>query len=182
MEQQSTNSTPLVRLLTDAGYGSRRESAALVKSGVVEVNGSLASSFTQKVDPESDSIVVMGVKIACPYARRMYIIMNKPADCLSTTSDDRGRPTVFDLLPESYKSAGLHPAGRLDEDSTGLLLLTNDGKLTYELTHPRFEHDKEYYVATTGRLTANDIESLEKGVDIEEQRTWPARVEKARCW
>jgi 23S rRNA pseudouridine2605 synthase len=177
MEQGSMNSTPLVRVLTDAGYGSRRETAALVKSGLVEVNGSIASSFTQKVDPENDSILVAGVKVPGPPTRRIYIMMNKPADCLSTTSDDRGRPTVFDLLPEELNSAGLHPAGRLDEDSTGLLILTNDGQFTYQLTHPKFEHDREYYVATTGRLTASDIESLEKGVEIEGQRTWPARVE-----
>ncbi|MBN1856153.1 MAG: pseudouridine synthase, partial [Dehalococcoidia bacterium] len=171
------NELPLVRVLTDSGYGSRRETAALVKSGVVEVNGTVATSFTQKIDPETDSITVMGIAIANQQTQRVYLMMNKPADYLCTTSDDRGRPTVFDLLPEEHKSAGLHPAGRLDEDSTGLLILTNDGKLTFELTHPRFEHDKEYYVATTGSLPDEDIKRLEDGVEIEEQRTWPAKVE-----
>ncbi|MCK5213227.1 MAG: rRNA pseudouridine synthase, partial [Dehalococcoidia bacterium] len=104
---------PLVRVLTDSGYGSRRETSALVKSGVVEVNGIVAESFTQKVDPETDSIVIMGVKIANQNTERIYLMMNKPTDYLCTTSDDRGRPTVFDLLPETFKSAGLHPAGRL---------------------------------------------------------------------
>ena len=169
-------SIPLVRMLTDAGYGSRREVSKLVNAGLVEVNGRIASSYTEKVDPEVDAIVVTGNKVAQVTARRVYLIMNKPEGYLSTTEDDRDRPTVLELLPESVRAAGLHPAGRLDEDSTGLLVLTNDGQLTYELTHPRFEHEKEYWVATTGRLTDSDVEQLEQGVEVEEQMTWPARV------
>ena len=167
---------PLVRLLTDAGYGSRREVSKLVKEGLVEVNGVIASSYTEKVDPEVDSIAVTGSKLAGVSTRRVYLVLNKPEGYLSTTEDDRDRPTVLELLPERLRLAGLHPAGRLDEDSTGLLILTNDGQLTYELTHPRFEHEKEYFVATTGRLTDADVERLEKGVEVEEQMTWPARV------
>jgi len=169
-------SIPLVRVLTDAGYGSRREASKLIDAGMVEVNGRIASSFTEKVNPETDSVVVVGKKVASGAARRVYIVMNKPAGYLSTTDDDRGRATVLDLLPEELRCEGLHPAGRLDEDSTGLLILTNDGQFTYELTHPRYEHDKEYYVATTGRLTEADMRELEKGVEVEEQMTWPARI------
>ncbi|MCK9358011.1 MAG: pseudouridine synthase [Dehalococcoidia bacterium] len=169
-------SIPLVRVLTDAGYGSRREASKLIDAGMVEVNGRIASSFTEKVNPETDSVVVVGKKVASVAARRVYIVMNKPAGYLSTTDDDRGRATVLDLLPEDLRCEGLHPAGRLDEDSTGLLILTNDGQFTYELTHPRYEHDKEYYVATTGRLTEADMRELEKGVEVEEQMTWPARI------
>jgi len=167
---------PLVRLLTDAGYGSRRESSKLVKAGLVQVNGNIASSYTEKVDAEVDSIVVTGIQVPSGTTHRVYIVLNKPEGYLSTTEDDRDRPTVLDLLPQHLRLAGLHPAGRLDEDSTGLLVLTNDGQLTYELTHPRFEHEKEYWVATTGRLTDADVERLEKGVEIEEQMTWPARL------
>jgi len=169
-------SIPLVRMLTDAGYGARREVSKLVNAGLVEVNGRIATSYTEKVDPEVDAIVVTGNKVAQVAAHRVYLIMNKPEGYLSTTEDDRDRPTVLDLLPESVRAAGLHPAGRLDEDSTGLLVLTNDGQLTYELTHPRFEHEKEYWVATTGRLTDADVAQLEQGVEVEEQMTWPARV------
>ncbi len=169
-------SIPLVRMLTDAGYGSRRESSQLVRKGLVEINGRIASSYTEPVDPAVDSIVVTGKKVAARPARRVYIVMNKPGGYLCTTEDDRGRPTVMDLLPEHVRRAGLHPAGRLDEDSTGLLILTNDGQLTYELTHPRYEHEKEYYVATTGRLTDADLDKLEQGVEIEGQKTWPARM------
>ncbi len=168
---------PLVRVLTDAGYGSRREASKLIDAGMVEVNGRIASSFTEKVDPETDSVVVVGRKVANEVTRRVYIVMHKPAGYLCTTEDERGRPTVIDLLPAELRCEGLHPAGRLDEDSTGLLILTNDGQFTYELTHPRYEHDKEYYVATTGRLTEDDMRQLEQGVEVEEQMTWPARVE-----
>ncbi len=170
------SSIPLVRLLTDSGYGSRREVSDLVKKGMVEVNGRPASSFTEKVDPDVDSVVVTGKKVTPGAVRRVYLMMNKPEGYLSTTEDDRGRSTVMDLLPERWRTAGLHPAGRLDEDSTGLLILTNDGQLTHELTHPRYEHEKEYYVATTGRLTDADLEKLEQGVEIEEQMTWPAKI------
>lgn len=169
-------SIPLVRLLTDAGYGSRREASQLVKKGLVQINGRIASSYTETVDPAVDGITVTGKSVASRPARRVYFVMNKPEGYLCTTEDDRGRPTVMDLLPQHMRSAGLHPAGRLDEDTTGLLILTNDGQLTYELTHPRYEHEKEYYVATTGRLTDAEVEKLEQGVEIEGQKTWPARM------
>ncbi len=177
-QERTTTMTaiPLVRMLTDAGYGSRRDASQLVKKGLVEINGRIASSYTELVDPGVDRIVVTGREVAAQQARRIYVVMNKPEGFLCTTEDDRGRPTVMDLLPAHVRSAGLHPAGRLDEDSTGLLVLTNDGQLTYELTHPRFEHEKEYYVATTGRLTDADVEKLEQGVEIEGQKTWPARM------
>ncbi len=169
-------SIPLVRILTDAGYGSRREVSKLINAGLVEINGRIASSYTEPVDPQVDSVVVTGNTVAQGSPQRIYIMMNKPEGYLSATEDDRDRPTVLDILPANIRTAGLHPAGRLDEDSTGLLILTNDGQLTYQLTHPRFEHEKEYWVATTGRLTDADIARLEQGVEIEGQMTWPARV------
>ncbi len=167
---------PLVRILTDSGYGSRRAVVRLIDEGRVEVNGRPATAYTEKVDPAVDAINVNGVHVTRASSRRVYLMLNKPEGYLSTTEDDRDRPTVLDLLPEHVRTAGLHPAGRLDEDSTGLLVLTNDGQLTYQLTHPRFEHEKEYWVATTGRLTDADVERLEQGVEVDGQVTWPARV------
>ena len=158
---------PLARALTDAGYGARRRVVVLIKTGLVQVNGEVAESYTQPIDPTTDKIVVAGKRTGEERPRRVYIAMNKPEGYLCTTEDDRGRPTVMDLLPDNLRKAGLHPAGRLDEDSTGLLVLTNDGQLTYELTHPRFEHQKEYYVALTGSLPEDDQHRLEEGVDIE---------------
>ncbi|MFW6102994.1 MAG: pseudouridine synthase, partial [Chloroflexota bacterium] len=167
---------PLVRLLTDAGYGSRRKVANLVKAGAVQVNNRLASSFTEPVDIERDSVSVSGQEVGPFKPQRIYLMMHKPAGVLSTTEDDRGRRTVIDLLPEKYREAGLYPAGRLDEDSTGLLILTNDGDLTHELTHPRFEHEKEYHVTVEKPLKDEAFHKLETGVEIEGQMTWPARV------
>ena len=167
---------PLVRLLTDAGYGSRRKVANLVKAGAVQVNNRLASSFTEPVDIERDSVSVSGQHVGPFKPQRFYLMMHKPPGVLSTTEDDRGRQTVMDLLPEKYRQAGLYPAGRLDEDSTGLLILTNDGDLTHELTHPRFEHEKEYNVTVGKPLADEAFRALEAGVEIEGQVTWPARV------
>ncbi len=167
---------PLVRLLTDAGYGSRRKVANLVKAGAVQVNNRLASSFMEPIDIERDSVSVSGQQIGAFKPQRIYLMMHKPAGVLSTTEDERGRQTVIDLLPEKYRQAGLYPAGRLDEDSTGLIILTNDGDLTHELTHPRFEHEKEYHVTVEKPLTDEAFSKLETGVEIEGQMTWPARV------
>jgi len=167
---------PLVRALTDAGYGSRRRVAGLVKQGVVQVNGRIASSFMEPVDIERDTVSVSGRDAGLLRPRRIYIMMHKPMDVLSTTEDDRGRKTIMDLLPDKFRQAGLYPAGRLDQDSTGLLILTNDGDMAHELTHPRYEHEKEYEVATSRPLTPVDIRHLEDGVDLDGQPTWPARV------
>jgi 23S rRNA pseudouridine2605 synthase len=105
-------------------------------------------------------------------------MINKPLNVLSTTRDDRGRKTVIDMLPERYRSQGLYPAGRLDYDSTGLLILTNDGNLTYRLTHPRFEHEKEYLVTIKGKLTPAQREQFEKGMMLEDGMTYPAAVKE----
>ncbi|HHE41352.1 MAG TPA: rRNA pseudouridine synthase, partial [Dehalococcoidia bacterium] len=170
------NTQSLVRVLTDAGYGSRRKVANLVKSGAVKINGRLASSFMEPVDIDHDTITVSGQQVGLFRPQRIYLMMNKPGGVISTTEDDRGRPTVIDLLPEKYRNARLYPVGRLDEDSTGLLILTNDGDLTHELTHPRYEHEKEYEVTTTKPLTTQDMRQLQEGIEIEDQLTWPARV------
>jgi 23S rRNA pseudouridine2605 synthase len=107
-------------------------------------------------------------------------MLNKPAGILSTTSDERGRKTVIDILPAVYRDKGLYPAGRLDLDSTGLLILTNDGDLAYKLTHPRFEHEKEYYVYINGELTAAEKERLGKGIMLDDGMTYPAKVTRIK--
>ncbi|MCX5992687.1 MAG: pseudouridine synthase, partial [Chloroflexi bacterium] len=107
---------------------------------------------------------------------KIVIMLNKPLDLLTTTSDDRGRQTVLDILPAEYRGLGLYPVGRLDHDTTGLLLLTNDGNLTYRLTHPRFELGKEYLVYIEGKLGQQERELLEKGVLLDDGITAPAKV------
>ena len=145
-------SMPLIRALAEAGVGARRQLADEIKRCRVRVNGRVVEDFRYPVDVESDRVTVGGRDVDLARARRVYLMMNKPAGVLSAVRDERGRRTVIDLLPEKYRSVRLHPVGRLDMDSTGLLLLTNDGELTNRLTHPRFEHEKEYLVSIRSKL------------------------------
>jgi len=167
---------PLVRALTEAGAGPRRRMAEAIQQGKVKVNGRTAESFTQPVDTETDLVTLNGKDVDLKPGEIVCLALNKPAGVVSTVSDEKGRHTVLDLLPARYKKLRLYPVGRLDIDTTGLLLLTNDGDLTYRLTHPRFEHEKEYLVRIKGKLTAPDRQHLERGVRLEEGLTHPARV------
>jgi len=106
----------------------------------------------------------------------VYLLLNKPKGIISTTSDERGRKGVVDILPQKYRHLRLYPVGRLDGSSTGLLLLTNDGRLTYELTHPSFEHEKEYLVQVSTRLRTSEKQRLERGVKLEDGMTHPAVI------
>jgi 23S rRNA pseudouridine2605 synthase len=112
--------------------------------------------------------------------RTVYLMVNKPAGIITTTSDERGRRTVLDILPDKYRHLRLNPVGRLDKDSTGLLLLTNDGGLTYRLTHPRFEHEKEYLIRIDGMLNPDDKKKLEKGVELEDGMTYPIIIKEIK--
>jgi 23S rRNA pseudouridine2605 synthase len=103
-------------------------------------------------------------------------MLNKPAGIITTTSDEIGRRTVLDILPDKYSCLRLYPVGRLDKDSTGLLVLTNDGDLTYRLTHPRFEHEKEYLIQINGRLKPDEKRKLQVGFELEDGRIYPVLV------
>ena len=166
----------LVKALTEAGAGSRRRMAEAIKQGKVKVNDRTAESFTQPVDTENDLITFNGKVVDIKPDATICLVLNKPAGVVSTVSDEKGRRTVLDVLPAPYKKLRLYPVGRLDIDTTGLLLLTNDGDLTYRLTHPRFEHEKEYLVRIKGRLTAEEKTRLERGVLLEDGMTHPARL------
>lgn len=167
---------PLLKALTAAGIGSRRRIAGSIKQGHVTVNGEIIEDFRHVINIDTDRVLVNGKAADLRPRERVYLMMHKPEGVLSTTSDDRGRRTVMDLLPEKYRRPGLYPAGRLDEDSTGLLLLTNDGDLTYRLTHPRFEHEKEYLVYIEEKLTPDDVKQLQHGIRLEDGLMHPARV------
>lgn len=166
----------LLKVLMAAGAGSRRKLAELIQQGKVQVNNTRIEDFKYPVDPAKDVITIKGKKISVSPQQTLSIVLNKPAGVLSTTTDERGRKTVIDILPAGYRNKGLYPAGRLDKDSTGLLILTNDGELTYKLTHPRFEHEKEYYVHIDSDLTRGEREKLEKGIMLDDGMTYPARV------
>lgn len=173
-------SVPLLKYLVEAGLGARRQVVSAIKLGRVTVNGKTAAGYTMPVYPKLDEITVDGKAVKFKPNEMLVFMANKPVDVLSTTKDERGRKTVIDMLPERYRSLGLYPAGRLDYDSIGLLILTNDGNLTYRLTHPRFEHEKEYLVSIIGKLTDEDKDKLEKGMLLEDGMTYPAVVKEAR--
>ncbi len=169
---------PLVKALVLAGGGSRRRMADAVKQGRVLVNGQVAASFTQPVDTDKDLLLLDGKAVKPAPDEPVYLLLNKPAGFLSTTRDERGRHTVMDLLPERYRLKNLYPVGRLDLDSRGLLLLTNDGDLTYRLTHPRFEKEKEYLVRLDRPLSETDAARFEQGLELEDGLTWPVRLRR----
>jgi 23S rRNA pseudouridine2605 synthase len=158
--------TTLIKALVAAGLGSRRAMAQAIKEERVKVNGSLANSFSQPVTPTVDRLTLDNKPVKPGVAECVYLLLNKPVGVLSTTHDEQGRPTVISLLSLAYRKIGLHPVGRLDQDSRGLILLTNDGDLTYRLTHPRFEKEKEYLIRLDHPLSNDARLRFEKGIEL----------------
>jgi len=161
----------LQKVLAQVGLGSRRACEEMIADGRVTVDGVVAE-LGRRVDPTTARIAVDGVPLSVRPGLVTYLL-NKPIGVVSTTSDPSGRPTVVDLVPGEPR---VHPVGRLDTDSEGLLLLTNDGDLTFHLTHPRFGVEKEYLVAVRGRLRPAEVRRLREGVTLEDGVTAPARV------
>ncbi|MBM3149828.1 MAG: rRNA pseudouridine synthase [Chloroflexi bacterium] len=173
-------STPILKALTAAGVGSRRWAADAIRNGLVAVNGEKVEDFRHPVNIETDRITVSGKSVNLRPEQLVYLLVNKPRGVITTTSDERGRQTVLEILPQKYRNLRLYPVGRLDRDSTGLLLLTNDGELTYRLTHPRFENEKEYLVQIEGSLNPEQKRKLEQGLELEDGMTYPAVVGEAK--
>jgi len=142
------------------------------------VNGVVVTSLGHPLDVTTDHIQIDGRTVALVPSENVYLMLHKPAGVLSTTSDQRGRPTVIELLPPQYRHLRLYSAGRLDQDSTGLILLTNDGDLVYRLTHPRYQHEKEYRVRLDARLSPADVRQVARGIQLDDGITYPARVGK----
>ena len=155
----------LDKIIASTGKWSRREVKNLVRQGMVLVNGSPARSAEDKVDPEDTEIIVSGEAIA--YRKYTWIMLNKPAGYLSATEDGRSA-TVLDLLPPELQRQGLFPVGRLDKDTEGLLLLTNEGGLAHDLLSPRHHVDKVYYTRVAGRLTAEDCAAFAAGMTLDD--------------
>lgn len=153
----------LDKVIASTGRWSRREVKALVRQGRVLVDGLPARSAEEKVDPQAAEIAVNGETLA--YRRYTWLMLNKPAGYLSATEDGRGA-TVLDLLPEDLRRLGLFPVGRLDKDTEGLLLLTNEGGLAHELLSPKYHVEKEYYVRVSGRLTEADCRAFAAGMTL----------------
>lgn len=152
----------LNKYLSSCGVASRREADELIKAGKVEINGKVVDTPGVSVTVK-DKVKVKG-KIIHP-DKLEYIIYNKPAGYITTKSDEKGRKTIFDALPEKVKH--LKPAGRLDKDTTGLLILTNDGELIQELTHPKKQVPKVYSVMAEGKVKEQDLIRFQKGIEIE---------------
>jgi 23S rRNA pseudouridine2605 synthase len=162
----------LHKFMANCGIASRRRSEALIQEGVVTVNGKIAV-IGQIIDSSIDQVVVRGQKLRAPQGH-VYYLVNKPRQVVSTTSDPDGRRTVTSLVKSKKR---LYPVGRLDYDSEGLMLLTDDGELAQKLTHPKYETNKTYRVLVKGNITEKAIKYLETGVTIEGKKTAPAKVE-----
>lgn len=153
----------LDKLLAGTGKWSRREVKALVRQGLVRVDGRLAASAEDKLDPAAAIITVAGETISL--RRFTYVLLHKPAGVLTAT-EDRKQPTVLDLLPPELRRIGLAPVGRLDKDTEGLLLLTNDGELAHRLLSPKYHVDKRYLARVDGELSAADAEAFARGMTL----------------
>lgn len=162
----------LQKLMAQAGLGSRRHNEELIRAGRVRINGRVAR-LGEKADPERDKIEVDGQPLHLE--KSIYIMLNKPRNVLSSTEDelDEGRQTVRDLVD---LPGHLYPVGRLDRNSTGLILLTNDGHLANRLTHPRYEHPKTYRVQVEGKLDEGVLAQWRQGVMLDGKATAPAHI------
>lgn len=154
----------LNRYIASSGICSRRDADDLITRGVVEVNGVKVTELGVQVSP-GDSVKVNGKTIK--NERKVYIVLNKPKDTLATTDDPEGRRTVIDLVKDATQER-IFPVGRLDRNTTGVLLLTNDGELASKLTHPKFRVKKVYEVRTDKNVTDEMIEALTKGIELED--------------
>jgi 23S rRNA pseudouridine2605 synthase len=166
----------LQKIIAAAGYCSRRRAEELIGTGRVCVDGRVAL-LGERADPAVNQILIDGKPIN-PAQKLFYVLVHKPLGMVTTLSDPEGRPVVSDLVKDL--PARLFPVGRLDINTSGLLLLTNDGTLANRLAHPSHEVDKRYLVKVRGHLTADDLRALEGGVALEDGVTAPARVEKVR--
>ncbi|WP_017651435.1 pseudouridine synthase [Fortiea contorta] len=167
----------LQKVLAQQGVASRREAEEMIRQKRVRVNGILAH-LGQKVDPKTDSITIDGQPVSAAQRPHLtYLLLHKPAGVVSTCDDPQGRTTVLDLLPLQLRDGlGIHPVGRLDADSTGALILTNDGNLTFGLTHPRHSIPKTYRVLVKGHPPEKVLQAWRRGVMLEGRKTRPAEV------
>ena len=167
----------LDRLLSELGVAARSELRSIIRSGRVSVDGAAVTAPEKRVDPGTQHICLDGEALL--YRQYRYFMMDKPAGVLSVT-EDRKQQTVLDLLPPALRRLGLFPVGRLDKDTSGLLLLTNDGEMMNHLLHPSHEVSKVYLVKASNQVSEEEIRRLRRGVMIDEKLTSPAEVRLIR--
>ncbi|MBV8944014.1 MAG: rRNA pseudouridine synthase [Solirubrobacterales bacterium] len=164
----------LAKYLATAGVASRRASEDIVRTGRVTIGGQIVTDPARDVGTD-DAVALDGKPVAAVHERVVYAL-NKPAGVVSTARDPQGRPTVVTLVPQTER---LYPVGRLDIDTTGLILLTNEGDLAHRLTHPSFEVEKTYRAVVGGRPVRDpELDALRGGVELDDGRTAPARVQR----
>lgn len=170
---EETEGIRLQKVLAAAGIASRRASEILIEEGRVEVNGKVVTEQGRRVFPETDHIRVDGARIPPP-RRHMYLVLNKPRGVVSTMDDPEGRATLSDYLPRTKER--LFHVGRLDTETEGLIVLTNDGEFAHRLAHPSYEVPKTYHVQAAGVLDNRTIKRLEKGVTLDDGPVKPDKV------
>ncbi|HYN06884.1 MAG TPA: pseudouridine synthase [Vicinamibacterales bacterium] len=173
-------SVRLNKLLSQSGVASRRAADELIRQGRVTLNGHVVAELGTKADPDRDDIKVDGRRLKAAPVRR-YLLLNKPRNIVSTRSDPQGRPTVVDLVARAGIGGYFYPVGRLDFDSEGLLILTNDGEFAERVTHPRYQLDRTYEALVEGTPDERDLERLRRGIVIDGRRTLPAKVRRLRA-
>ena len=171
--------TRLNAYLARSGVTSRRGADKLIASGSVLVNGHVPPPDGVLVDPARDVVTVDGRAVK-PATQHRYLMLNKPLGVITTAKDEAGRTSVLDVLGEGASGHRVFPVGRLDADSTGLLLITDDGEVAYRLTHPRYKVDKEYIAIVGGSPSRADLARLRSGVQLEDGVTAPAEVDVLR--
>lgn len=155
----------LDKIISNLGYGSRKEIKAIARKGLIEVDGVIVKDSSMNVDPEKSVIKINGEEIF--YREYIYLMMNKPDGVISATHDNRDE-TVIDLLEIDHQAFDPFPVGRLDKDTVGLLLLTNDGELNHRLISPKWKVDKVYYAKIDKKVTEKDVEAFKKGIKLDD--------------
>lgn len=177
-EDSSTERVRLNKLIADSGLASRRHADRMIEEGQVTVNGKRVYELGVKVDPAHDKIMVNGKPLRKPLTQKLYLVFNKPAGVLTTMEDPEGRPTVAEYLTKV--PGRVFPVGRLDWDSEGMLLLTNDGDYANKVTHPKEEVTKTYLVKLDGQPLPQHLEKLKKGVTIIGGKVSARHIEKIK--
>lgn len=165
----------LQKFLAEAGVASRRKAEEMIARGDVRVNGEIVTEMGRKIDPKRDTVTCLGRKIDKKDTQPIYIMLHKPIGYVTTAKEQFGRPAVVDLI--RGVNARIFPVGRLDYDTSGLLLLTNDGELTYKLTHPKHEVEKTYLAKLYGVPDEGALQKFRRGVVIDGKRTKPAKIQ-----
>lgn len=164
----------LDKFLADVGIGTRTQVKQMIRKGQIQVNGTVIKKPEYKIDTQKDQVTASGEELS--YQKYRYLMLHKPAGCVCAT-EDRKEKTVLSLVPEEYRK-DLFPVGRLDKDTEGLLLLTNDGDLAHRLLAPKKHVDKTYYAKIEGQVTEQDVEAFREGIDIgDDKLTMPAVLE-----